>query len=38
MGPSFGNLMRLRDGNQADPSARIYGYDPLNSGWIRMKT
>jgi RHS repeat-associated protein len=25
-----GNLKRLRDGNQADPPARIYGYDALN--------
>ena len=25
-----GNLKRLRDGNQADPPARIYGYDSLN--------
>jgi RHS repeat-associated protein len=25
-----GNLKRLRDGNQADPPARIYGYDGLN--------
>ena len=25
-----GNLKRLRDGHQADPPARIYGYDPLN--------
>ncbi len=27
---AVGNLKRLRDGNQADPPARIYGYDPLN--------
>ncbi|MBX3711828.1 MAG: RHS repeat protein [Lysobacter sp.] len=25
-----GNLKRLRDGNQADPPERIYGYDALN--------
>lgn len=25
-----GNLKKLRDGNQADPPARIYGYDRLN--------
>ncbi|MES2672551.1 MAG: RHS repeat-associated core domain-containing protein [Pseudomonadota bacterium] len=27
---AVGNLKRLRDGNKADPPARIYGYDPLN--------
>lgn len=34
---AVGNLKHLRDGNQADPPARIYGYDPVNSGWIRRK-